>query len=350
MITEPIDLYTIILSASLVVGGFIAGFVLEKVVLARIRKLTAETKWEFDDVFVKAPRRLTTLVFGLTGIYAAVAVFPFEETVGGIISKVLMVVLILTGTLLFSRVAAGVVHIYTSRGEGLFPTTSIFMNITRAVVLVLGALIILHALGVSITPLLTALGVGGLAVALALQETLSNLFAGIQVVAARELKPGDFIMLETGQKGQVVDVTWRNTTIREFPNNLVVVPNSKIASSIITNYTMPENELSVYVHCGVHYDSDLEKVERIGLEVAKNVLTEVEGVVPDFEPIFCFKQFAESSINFTIILRAKDYGSQFYVRHEFIKRLKKRFDEEGIVIPFPIRTVHLKNGNGKSWK
>jgi small-conductance mechanosensitive channel len=341
MITEQITLYTIILSASLVVGGLFLGFVVEKIVLRRLKKAAEKTKWEADDLLVRAPRGLTTLIFGFIGIYAAVGVFPFEESVRGLIGKVLTVILILLGTVLFSRVAAGLVRIYTAKEEAL-PATSIFVNIARALVLVLGFVIILQALGVSITPILTALGVGGLAVALALQETLSNLFAGIQIIVSRKMKPGDYIMLDSGQEGFVEDITWRNTIIKEYPNNFIVVPNSKIANAIITNYNMPENELSLSVPCGVAYDSDLEKVERVAVEEAKKVLTELEGGVTEYDPPFRFQTFGDSSINFIVVLRVREYGQQFVMKHEFIKRLKKRFEEEGIEIPFPVRTVHLE--------
>ncbi|UCE26560.1 MAG: mechanosensitive ion channel family protein [Candidatus Coatesbacteria bacterium] len=341
MITEQITLYTIILSASLVVGGLFIGFVVEKIVLRRLRKIAEKTEWEADDLLVRAPRGLTTLIFGFVGIYAAVSVFPFEESVDGLIRKVLMVVLILLGTLLFSRIAAGLVRMYASKGEVL-PTTSIFVNIARGVVLVLGFMIILQALGVSIMPILTALGVGGLAVALALQGTLSNLFAGIQIIATRKIKTGDYIMLESGEKGFVEDITWRNTTIREYPNNLIVIPNSKVAGSIFTNYNMPDSEVSLYVYCGVAYDSDLKKVESVTLDEAKKILADLDGGVADFEPVFRYRDFTDSSIDFVAILRAKEYGAQFEMKHEFIKRLKKRFDKEGIEIPFPVRTVHMK--------
>ncbi len=348
MITDPVTLYIFILPVSLIVGGFIVGFVLERIILGRLKKATAKTKWIGDDLLVKAPRGLTTLIFGFIGIYAAVEVFPFEESVRGLVGKALSVILILLGTVVVSRVAAGLVTMYTSREDGVLPTTSIFVNIARALVLVLGVVIILQALGVSITPILTALGVGGLAVALALQETLSNLFAGIQIILSRKLKPGDYIKLDSGEEGFVEDISWRNTVIRENPNNLIVVPNSKIANVIITNYNMPENEMTISVVCGVSYDSDLGNVEKVTIEEAKKVLIEFEGGVADYEPLVRFNNFGDSSIDFKVLLRINEYRDQFLIKHEFIKRLKKRYEEEGIEIPFPISTVYLEQEEQKA--
>jgi small-conductance mechanosensitive channel len=115
-----------------------------------------------------------------------------------------------------------------------------------------------------------------------------------------------------------------------------------LASLIIVNYDQPEKELSIPINIGISYSSDLEKVERVTLEVAKEVMREVPGGVPEFEPVVRYHSFGEYSINFTVILRAKGYTDQFLIKHEFIKRLYLRYKKEGIEIPFPIRVIYLK--------
>ncbi|KPK71691.1 hypothetical protein AMJ87_06975, partial [candidate division WOR_3 bacterium SM23_60] len=224
------------------------------------------------------------------------------------------------------------------------PSASLFINLTRIVVFAIGILIILQSLGISITPLVTALGIGGLAVALALQPTLSNLFAGIQIIISKQLEPGDYVELDSGEKGYVTDISWRNTTIRELPNNLIVIPNAKLADSIVKNFNRPQKEMSVLVDVG----SDLEKVEQVTLDVAKKVVQELQEGKSEYEPFLLYKQFADFSINFTVIFRVHEYVNKFKARHEFIKRLHKRYKQEGIEIPFPIRTVHLKHEKGDS--
>ena len=216
---------------------------------------------------------------------------------------------------------------------------------TRIIVFIIGILIILHSLGISITPILTALGVGGLAVALALQDTLSNLFAGLHIILTRQIKPGDYIKLETGEEGYVVDITWRNTTIRELPNNYIIIPNLKLAQAIVKNHYLPDREISVTVQLGVSYDSDLEKVERVTIEVAKEVMMEVPGGIPEFQPFIRYHTFGDFSINFTVIMRCREFTDQYLIKHEFIKRLHKRYKDEGIIIPFPIRTVYINKEN-----
>lgn len=186
---------------------------------------------------------------------------------------------------------------------------------------------------------------GGLAVALALQDTLSNLFAGIHTIASRKIRPGDYLKLDTGQEGYVADITWRYTTIRTLANNMVIIPNAKIASAVATNFSLPEPEIAISVDVGVGYGSDLDQVESVTMDVARTVMMEIEGGIPGFEPSIRYNKFDESSINFAVNLRAKEFANQYLIRHELIKRLQKRYRQEGIEIPFPIRTIRMAEQN-----
>ncbi len=245
-------------------------------------------------------------------------------------------------TLFFADFLASVFRKKVSSLKEVLPPTSLLEHLIKILVFVIGALVLLRSLGISITPALAGLGIGGLAVALALQGPLANFFSGIHLLLSKQIRIGDYIKLETGEEGHIIDITWRNTTIKQLSNNIVIIPNSKLASLIIVNYDQPEKELSVPINIGISYSSDLEKVERVTIEVAKEVMREVPGGVPEFEPFVRYHSFGEFSINFTVILRAKGYTDQFLIKHEFIKRLYRRYREEGIEIPFPIRVIYLK--------
>jgi small-conductance mechanosensitive channel len=234
------------------------------------------------------------------------------------------------------RIATGLVRNYSQKAEGVLPSTSIFANLTKILILVIGVLILLQYLGISITPVLTALGVGGLAVALALQDTLSNIFAGIQILLSRQIKPGDYVRLDSGSEGYISDISWRNTSIRTAANNMVIIPNSKLSNTVTTNYELPEQEMAVPVNGVVSYSSDLDTVERIALEAGRDVMKEVPGGVAEFEPSIRFTSFSDFGIQFAVNLRAKSFQDQYLIRHEYIKRLHKRFAEQGIEIPFPM--------------
>ena len=327
----------IIIIASLVLGRFC-----KKWVISKLLDLTSKTKFRFDDVLIRSLKSSVVLWCLLLGIYIALNFVSLPDKILALTQKILLVLVLFTAFLFLARFLSDLIQIYEDKIKGALPGASIFKNLIKGFVLVIGFLMILHTIGISITPLITTLGIGGLAVALALQDTLANLFAGLHIVATKKVRPGDYIKIETGEEGYVTDITWRDTTIRQLPNNIVIIPNSKLASAIVTNYYFPERELAVLVQVGVSYDSDLEKVEKVTIEVAKEVMQEVSGGVPEFNPFIRYHTFDDFSINFTVILRAKEFVDQYLVKHEFVKRLKKRYDQEGIEIPFPIRTVFLK--------
>jgi small-conductance mechanosensitive channel len=340
--SESLGITQLILPSALIVGGFLIGVITEKFILAELRKIAERTKWEGDEIIIASLRRITSFWFFIGGVYGAVLSIPLNPTLLNLVQKALLVVVIFSVTVVLARLAVGFINLYAKRAEGVLPSTTIFINLTKLLIFLIGALIILQSLGISITPILTALGVGGLAVALALQDTLSNLFAGLHIIASRQVKTGDYIRLDTGEEGYVTDITWRNTTIKALPNNMIVVPNSRLASAIITNYYQPEREMTVRIDVGVSYDSDLAKVEKVTMEVAREVIREIPGGVTKFEPFIRFHTFADSSINFTVFLRAKEFVEQYPLKHEFIKRLHERYQKEGIEIPFPIRTVYMR--------
>jgi small-conductance mechanosensitive channel len=124
---------------------------------------------------------------------------------------------------------------------------------------------------------------------------------------------------------------------------MIIVPNSKLASAIITNYMLPDTDMGFMVGVGVSYGSNLAKVEQVAIDVAKEVLREVQGGIADFAPVVRFHTFNDSSIDFNVILRCRSFVDQYELKHEFVKKLHHRFAQESIEIPFPIRTVYLKN-------
>ena len=339
---DSLKITQIVLPLAFLASGFLIGLISEKVVLKTLKKMAERTKWEGVGIFITELRGKTLLWFIIAGIYGALLNIPISSDITNIIKKILLVIVIVSVTMALAKIAVGFVNSYVKRVKGVSSLTSIFANVTNVLVFAVGVLIILQALGISITPLLTAFGVGGLAVALALQDTLSNLFSGFHIIASKQVERGDYIKLDSGEAGYVIDIAWRNTTIRAISNNMVVVPNSKLASAIITNYCQPEKEMAVYTEVGVSYDSDLENVEKITIETAREVMSKVQGGIPGFEPLLRYHAFGDSSINFTVILRISEFINQYLVKHEFIKKLHERYKKEGINIPFPIRTVYMK--------
>ncbi len=343
-ISTLFTLNMLLTAGGFLVAGAIIGLVMERFVLHRLELLTRHTPWEGDDIVISSLRGLTLYSCLLAGLYAALLRLPLDERAHAIAGKLVLVVFLMLVTVLMMRLASGFVLHYAR--QAVLPSPSIFTNLAKVTAFSIGVLIILQSLGISITPILTALGVGGLAVALALQDTLSNIFSGLQIIATRQIRQGDYIRLGGGEEGYVTDITWRNTLIRALANNLVLIPNSKLAGAIVTNFQLPDTDMGVLVQVGVSYDSDLEKVEQVTIDVARGLLKEVQGGVNSFEPFIRYHTFADFSINFTVILRCQEYVDQYLVKHEFVKRLHSRFRDEGIEIPFPIQTLHLKSQEG----
>ena len=236
---------------------------------------------------------------------------------------------------------------YLRRVKVRYTLVRLVQRITSLLIYAGGLLVLLDYLGISITPMIAGLGLGGLAIALALQPTLSNFFAGVQVVSDRIVHEGDYIELDSGTTGYVVDVGWRSTRIRTAYNNLVIIPNARLVDSIITNYHGPEMELAVIVVSGVSYSSDLAHVESVALEVAREVIEELDEAVKTREPWFAWDEFGDSNINFWVWLYAKDRISSFRVKSELIKRLHARFTREGITINYPVRMLTYEDSKEK---
>lgn len=267
----------------------------------------------------------------LLGARLAIGRAGLESDIVRIAASATQVVSILVATAFIARAFGRLVRSYTLREGSHLPSTSIFVNLARGIVWVLGLISLLASLGVSIAPLITALGVGGLAVGLALQPTLENVFSGIQVLASRQIEPGDLIRLETGEEGEVVDVTWRNTTIRTPANDIIIVPNAMIGRSRITNFSTLSCEHVLVVPVTVHADADLTAIERVMRTTAEEVAREVQGVVKGATPRVRFANITAEGIQVNAALRVRTYGDRASVRHEFIGRLHTHLAEEGLL-------------------
>lgn len=331
----------LIVPIGILVAALTAGITLNRMIKKRVmHRLTSdETSWQ--SVFINALQGVPISLCLVVGLYWIVNTIDIIEPLVRIFSYILFTVIILTITRVIARTVSGVIDMQIERSQQSMPKTTLLNAIVNGIIYAMGILVVLQYYGISIAPILTALGVGGMAVALALQETLANIFSGLHLILSKQLRLGDYIHLSSGEEGRVTDITWRFTTIVPVgEGNMVVIPNQKIASSIITNYSMPRHDIVIKIPVGVAYDSDLQKVEDVTLEVARQVLTDLnEKLDADRQPSVRFYNFGDSSIDFNVLLHSARFDDQFRLKHEFIKALTARFRQEGIEIPFPIRTI-----------
>jgi small-conductance mechanosensitive channel len=322
-----------------------AGVVARRLLFRSLQRWAGKTAAKIDDVLVEALYRPFLVWVLILAVTLAVRSSSLPPGVVQFASKGLLILWIISLTLAASRLVADAIRVYgSSLTQGALPVTSLTQNLGRMAVVTIGVLLILNALGISVTPILTALGVGGLAVALALQDTLSNLFSGLYISLAGQIRVDDYVKLDSSEEGYVTDISWRSTTIRALPNNLVIIPNSKLAQAIVTNYHLPQKRMSLLIPIGVSYDSSPEQVEKILVEEALQGAESIPGLLAEPAPFVRFiPGFGDSSLNFTLICQVKEFVDQYLVQHELRKRIFARFRKEGIEIPFPIRTVHLKS-------
>ncbi len=331
----------LIIPVCILIAALTAGITLNRMLKRQVmhRLSGDETSWQ--NILINALQGVPVSFCLVVGLYWIVNTIDIIEPLVRIFSYILFTVIILTITRVIARTVSGIIDMQIERSQQKMPKTTLLNAIVNGIIYAMGILVVLQYYGISIAPILTALGVGGMAVALALQETLANIFSGLHLILSKQLRLGDYIRLSSGEEGRVTDITWRFTTIVPVGDgNMVVIPNQKIASSIITNYSMPRHDILIKIPVGVAYNSDLKKVEEVTLDVARQVLTQLnERLDDDRQPAVRFYNFGESSIDFNVMLHSARFDNQFLLKHEFIKALTARFREEGIEIPFPIRTI-----------
>jgi small-conductance mechanosensitive channel len=324
-------------------GALVVGLVLRAILLRALRRWAKTTATRFDDQIVSALRFPTYFwVFNLAVIAAMQTVDLPGDRIDLLVRRVLAALLIVSVTIGISRLLAEMVD---HNRTGDIATTGLLRTIVRWAVIAIGLLIALGTVGISIAPLLGALGIGGLAAGLALQPTLSNIFAGFQVAIGRQIRVGNRVRLASGEEGWVTDISWRTTTLRTPSNHLVLVPNSKFADTIVTNFSMPYPHSNVTLDINVAYDSDARAVEAILRDEAKQAIAAIPVLESAFEPVVRLQALGESALRFQVVLQVKNHDEQFEIWGELQQRFFARLRREGIVMPFPARDVYL-HGNG----
>ena len=324
-----------LLPGIIVACGLAAGWIADRIAMARLRAMAARTQGSWDDIVFGALRGVALVWCLLVSVMIALRNAPIDAANRELVGNALTVAWIASFSLVLARLTGATVRHLMDR-NGLHGTATIAAITAQGLILALGFLIALQTIGIQVMPILGALGVGGLAVALALQDTLANLFAGLHILASRRIRPGDHVRTDSGEEGTIDEITWRYTTLRTIAGNLVVIPNGKLSAAAVTNYSLPEVELLATVPVEVAYGSDLDAVERAVVETARESLTGLLGLG---EPQARFAAFNESGILVNCLLPLRTWTDQNLARHRFIKALSARFARDGIGIPYPTRTL-----------
>ncbi len=341
MSPELIDLAKTLGALILITGLALA---LRWVAFRALRRWATAKTDPTGDVLIQSLRTPSLIWCVLIGMYVAIDLAPLPERLGATALKVVYGLLVLSVTAALANVAGSTLRTALQKNNLIVPATGLSLAVARAAIWVIGALVLLSGLGVSITPILTALGVGGLAVALALQDTLSNLFAGIHILIDRPVRVGDFVRLESGQEGYIADIGWRTTRVRTLPNNLVIIPNNKLTQTVLTNYSLPERRMGISITVNVAYQNDPDRVARVLTDEAMKAVGQVPGLLEEPAPAArLIPGFADNWMVFTLGVQVREFEDQYVVQDELRKRIMKRFEAEKIAIAIPPLTTQLRS-------
>lgn len=306
-----------------------------------VRRLAGLTKMTFDDQLIAFIHRPICWTIPLLGVSHALVLVPLSTPWKSMLPAAAKSAILFVWWIALIRVVNWVtdhkllaVADQGKVGRDLF---YLLKNVFRVVLVILGVLWLLAVWDVNLTPLFASAGIAGIALALAAKDTLANFFGGISVFFDRTYKLTDYIILDSGERGEVVDIGIRSTRIKTRDDVLITIPNSIMANSKIINESAPIPRFRIRIPVGVAYGSDLEQVEEILLDVAKDN----RYVVIEPTPRVRLRTFADSSVNFELLCWVEDPRDKGLASHELLRDIYRSFKEHGIVIPFPQRDVHI---------
>lgn len=332
MLEELVARYLLPISVS--AGTALALLLVRWISLRLLHRWALRTASPIDDIVVGALRRPSVFWCLAIGLHIGLSMSEIPDKYLIYLLRTIRVLVTFSVTMSASTIVGKIVGRSVQSTDLPVPATGLAYAVIKGTVIAIGFVIILSQMGVAIAPLLTALGVGGLAVALALQDTLANLFAGIHILVDKPIRVGDVLRLESGQEGTVLDITWRTTRIRTFQNNLVVIPNSKLSQSVMTNFSLPEPQVSLQIPVSVDYASDPRRVEQVLRDLARTAATEVPGLLTEPAPLARFAPgFGPASLDFTLSVTVAAHADQIAVQSELRARIVERFRAEGIAFP-----------------
>lgn len=321
-----------------------SGFLIIRfVVLSLIEKAANRTGTHLDDIIVKNIR-LPSILWGLIlSIHLSIEFSQLPQKFHSIGVKLIYVILIISVTVFVANLVVSVIKNFFEAKKLPVAGATLTFIIIKTVVYITGLIVMLSHLGVPVAPLITTFGIGGLAIGLALKDTLANIFSGIYILLEKRIEVGDFIEIDDRRKGTVTDINWRTTVITTLSNDLIVIPNEKLSQSIIVNYAKPAEQARTSIEIPVSYSTDLEKFENVVMEEIYRFSEESQIVLTDPPPVLRLEPgFGKDALVYTLSFQCASFRDAAYARSEIRKRLIRRFREEGIEIPYSRLDVHIK--------
>lgn len=309
-----------------------------------LRKFTRFTKSDLDDKIIDLLHRPVLFSVLIIGVADAIGYLKPPPTIVFYTDGITFSVIILIWCMTIVRLSGVIIEELLERvtdvtgmRKDIIPLIS---NVTKIAIIVAALMILFSLWKINITPLVASAGIVGAAVAFAAKDTIANLFGGISVFMDKPFKIGDYVVLDQGERGEVVAIGVRSTRIKTRDDILITIPNSIIANTKIVNESAPIPNFRVRIPVSVSYGSDIDSVQETLLVIASNNA----NVLPDPAPRVRFREFGESSLNFELLCWIKEPSLRGFTIHELNCAIYKKFGEVGIKFPFPQRDVHIFQG------
>ena len=323
---------TQLLPLAWILGGIIAGVIAYALVVRPVRRATAAHGWHALDTGLQIIGTVIILWGALAGLYLGMDRIALSTREAAFLDRAIGALFIFSLMWIAARIAGAWIEAFGRRTEHKLFSVSLYSTLVQGAILVIGLLTVLSSMGIAIAPLLTTLGLGGLAVALALNDTLSNLFAGVQIVAARQLRIGDYVKFDFAE-GEVVDIHWHNTTIRDYENNVTIVPNSKINTSPFTNYSMCVSALMIPASAMLAWKGSTSELRTIAEAAATEAVTEVAGKVEAANCQVYLTAVNETNVQVTALLPIGHIDNRMRAVSGFLRRLHDAAWDAGMGLP-----------------
>ncbi len=315
---------------------------LAKLILNFILKpLAKRTKTKVDDLIIKSISSIIFYIIIALGLKIGLQSFAYETEIYNSLIETLLIILICV--LIFKIIhnfAKHWMNEWASRTESTVDDRMIPLveKILKAVVFVLATIFIFSAWNINISPLLATAGIAGLAVGLAVKDSLANILGGLQLVLDKTFKVGDKVQLESGELGVILDIGLRTTKLKTYDNEVIYIPNGILANAKVKNYTQPDLSIRVNVHFGVVYGSDTEKVR----EVVLGAIKKIDPVLEDPEPAVLFLKMSDFSLDFVARAWVREYKEAYSTQIKMTDEIYNALNKAKIGIPFPTRTIYTK--------
>lgn len=312
--------------------GVLAGALVHVFGVRRLRRYGAARGLRWPGAAAAALGGMLEVWGALVGVAIADPRASLSQTWDVWLERAWIVVAVLSVTVFLTRLAGALTRALVASDKSRLPSASIVLNIVRFAIWAIAFMATLNLLGVEIGPLLTALGVTGIAISLGLQDILRNLFTGLQITLTHQYEPGQFVHLQSGEEGEVVDLTWRETRLRTATGDIAVVPNSVIGNTVVTNYSRGDELYVLDVQFRVVIEADLDRVVNVAVEVASATAQESPEVDTSFSPTCDVVSLAGAGATCVTRLGIRHYRRRRIAQDAYLRALQKRFQAEGIAL------------------